>query len=77
MTGDGLLLLPSGGSHDGDESLLLLVCGSGGGLSHDNGVVLIALNGGDGRGGSGLLLIDGEVEGAAQHGWQDGSGERR
>jgi hypothetical protein len=56
------------GSHDGDESLLLSVRGSGGGLSHDRGVVLLPLGGG------GLLLIDGEVGGAARHDRQDGGG---
>jgi hypothetical protein len=72
---DGLLLLPSEGggalarpcliqglacgSHVGDESLLLSVRGSGGGLSRGHDVVLLPLGGG------GLLLIDGEVGGAA------------
>jgi hypothetical protein len=81
VTGDGLLLLPceaSGlltlscliqslacGSHGGDESLLLSVRGSGGGLSHGRGVILLPL--GSGGGHSDLLLIDGEVGGAARH----------
>jgi hypothetical protein len=85
---DCLLLLPSEGdgtltcpglvqgltcsSHDGDESLLLSVHGSHG-LSHDRDVVLLPLS--DGRGG--LLLIDGEVEGVARHGREDGGGRRR
>jgi hypothetical protein len=56
VTGDGLLLFPIEGggaltrpclvqglvcvSHDDDESLLLSVCGSGGGLSCGRGIVL-------------------------------------
>jgi hypothetical protein len=80
VTGDDLLLLPSEGggmhahprliqclacnSHDDDESLLLSVDVSGGGLSHGREVVLLPL-GGDG----GLLPIDnGEVGVAARHG---------
>jgi hypothetical protein len=83
---DGLLLLPSEGggalvcpcliqglacsSHDSDESLLLSVCGSGGGLSHDRAVVLLPL------GGRGSLLPIGGGEGgvAARHSRQDGGG---
>jgi hypothetical protein len=43
--------------------------GSGGGLSRDRGIVLLALSdGGD------LLLIGGEVGGVARHGRQDGGG---
>jgi hypothetical protein len=84
VIGDGLLLLPSEGggaltrpclvqglacgSYGGDESLLLSVCGSDGSLSRGRGVVLLSLSGG------GLLLIDGEVGGAAQHGRQDSGG---
>jgi hypothetical protein len=75
VMGDGLLLFPSEGggvlarpcliqglacgSHGGDESLLLSVRGSGGGLSCGRGVVLLPLGGG-----GGLLLVDGEVGGA-------------
>jgi hypothetical protein len=86
VTGDGLLLFPSKGggvlacpclvqglacgSHGGDKSLLLSVRGSGSGLSHGRGVVLLPLGGG----GGGLLLIDGEVGGAARHDRQDGGG---
>jgi hypothetical protein len=89
VTGDGLLLFPSEGggaltrpcliqglacgSHGGDESLLLSVRGSGGGLSRGRGVVLLPLGGGR-DGGGGLLLIDGEVGGAARHDRQDGGG---
>jgi hypothetical protein len=78
VTGDGLLLFSSEGggvlarpclvqgltcgSHDGDESLLLSVRGSGGSLSRGRGVVLLPLGGG-----GGLLLVDGEVGGAARH----------
>jgi hypothetical protein len=77
VTGDGLLLFPSEGgdalarpcliqglacgSHGGDESLLLSVRGSSGGLSCGRGIVLLLL----GDGGGGLLLVDGEVGGAA------------
>jgi hypothetical protein len=94
VTGDGLLLFPSEGdgaltrpclvqglacgSHGGDESLLLSVRGSGGGLSRGRGVVLLPLGYGGGRDGDGgLLLIDGEVGGAARHDRQDGGGWRR
>jgi hypothetical protein len=86
VTGDGLLLFPSEGggaparpclvqglacgSHGGDESLLLSVRGSGGGLSRGRGVVLLPL----GSGGGGLLLVDGEVGGVARHDRQDGGG---
>jgi hypothetical protein len=48
------------------DPLLLSVRSSGGGLSHDRGIVLLPL------GDDGLLLIDGEVGGTAWHGWQDG-----
>jgi hypothetical protein len=87
VMGDGLLLLPSedGGalmrpcliqgltcdSHGDDESLPLLVHGSDGGLSHGCGVLLLPFSG---CGGDSLLLIDGEVGGAARHGRQDGGG---
>jgi hypothetical protein len=83
VTSDVLLLLPSEGggtlvrpgliqglacgSHDGDESLLLSLSGSGNGLSRGC-VVLLLLSGG------GLLLVDGEVGGVAWHGRQDGGG---
>jgi hypothetical protein len=76
MTDDSLLLLLSEGdvtltclyliqdlacdSHGDDESFLLSVCGSGGGLSHGRRIVLLPLSGG-----SDLLLIDIEVGGAA------------
>jgi hypothetical protein len=89
VTGDGLLLFPSEGggafarpcliqglacgSHGGDESLLLSVRGSGGGLSCGRCVVLLPLGGGGSRDG-GLLLVDGEVGGAARHDRQDGGG---
>jgi hypothetical protein len=80
---DGLLLLPSEGggaltllcliqglacgSHSSDESLLLLVCGSDGSLSHSRGVILLPLGSGDG-GHGGLFVIDGgEVGVAARH----------
>jgi hypothetical protein len=78
---DGLLLLLSEGSgalthpcliqglacssHDDDESLLLSWRS---GLRRGGGVIILPLSG------DGLLLIDGEVRGAAQHGWQDGGG---
>jgi hypothetical protein len=85
VTGDGLLLLPSMGggvltrpcliqglacgSHSGDESLLLSMHDSDGGLSHGHGVLLLPLSGG-----GDLLLIDGEIGGVVQHGRQDGGG---
>jgi hypothetical protein len=56
--------------HGGDDSLLLSVRGSGGGLSHDRDVVLLPLS----DGGGDLLLIDEEVGGVAQHGRQDDGG---
>jgi hypothetical protein len=81
---DGLLLLQSEGgeracpcvvqglacsSHDSDESLLLSVCGSGGGLSR-RGVVLLTLGGVNG-----LLPVNGrEVGVTVRHGRQDGGG---
>jgi hypothetical protein len=90
VTGDGLLLLPSEGSgaftrpclvqglacgsHGGDESLLLSVRDSGGGLSRGRSVVLLPLGGGGGSRDGGLLLVDGEVGGAARHDRQDGGG---
>jgi hypothetical protein len=62
------------GSHDNDESLLLSVHSSGGGLSRGCGIVLLPLGGGDG----GMLPIDGgEVGVAARHSRQDGGGGRR
>jgi hypothetical protein len=82
VTGDGLLLPSEGGgaltrpcliqslvcgSYDGDESLLLTMRGSGDGLSRGRNVIICPLGGGGDCGG-GLLLIDGEVEGTAQHG---------
>jgi hypothetical protein len=82
---DGLLLLPNEGggmlahpdliqglmfgSHDSDESLLLSLRGSDDDLRHGRGVLLLPLSGG-----SGLLLVDGEVGGVARHGRQDGGG---
>jgi hypothetical protein len=54
-------------SHDGDENLLLSVRGSGGGLSCGRRIVLLPLSGN-------ALLIDGDIGGAARHGWQDGDG---
>jgi hypothetical protein len=56
-------------NHDGDESLLLSLCGSRRGLSHGRGVVLLPLSG-DG----GLLLINREIGGTARHGQHDGGG---
>jgi hypothetical protein len=85
VTDDGLLLLSNDGSgalarpclmqglacgsRGGNESLLLSVRGSSGGLNRSRGVILVPLHDG-GRGG--LLLIDGEVGSAAWHGRQDG-----
>jgi hypothetical protein len=83
VTSDDLLLLPSEGGnilalpcliqglvcgrHGGDESLLLSLRSSDGGLSHGRGVLLLPLSsGGD------LLLIDEEVGGAARYDQQDG-----
>jgi hypothetical protein len=84
VTSDGLLLLPNEGamrpclvqgfacgSHCSNESLLLSMRYSSGGLSHDRGVILHSLGGG----GGGLLPIDGgEVGVAARHSQQDGGG---
>jgi hypothetical protein len=88
LTSDDLLLLPSEGggtlirpglvhglacdNHNGDESLLLSVRGSGDGLSQGRGVILLLLSGSSGHGD--LLLINGEGGGAAQHSRQDGGG---
>jgi hypothetical protein len=85
VTSDCLLLLPSEGggtlscmgliqglacgSHDGDESLLLSLRGSHGGLSRNCGILLLPLGGGDD-----MLLIDGEDGGATRHGRQDSVG---
>jgi hypothetical protein len=57
-------------SHGSDESLLLSVRGSGGGLSHGCEVVLLPLGSDSGScgGGGDLLLIDGVVGGVARHG---------
>jgi hypothetical protein len=79
--GDGLLLLSSDGGGTlvrpcliqalacgSDESFLLSMCGSSGGLSHGCGIVFLPLDGGgDNRGGGdGLLAIDsGDVGGVA------------
>jgi hypothetical protein len=81
VTGDGLLLLSSEGggalmhpnliqgltcgSHGGNKSLLLSLHSSRG-----RDIALLPLSGG----GSDLLLIDGEVGGAARHDQQDGRG---
>jgi hypothetical protein len=89
VTDDGLFLLPSEGggvlarpgliqglacgSHVGDESFLLSMRGSGGGLSRGCGVVLLPLGDGGGRDRVGLLLIDGEVGCAAWYDRQDDS----
>jgi hypothetical protein len=82
-TNDGLLIIPSEGggmlvrtgliqglacsSYGGDESLLLSLRGSCGGLSHSRSVILLPLS----SGGGGLLLVEGEVGCATRHGWQD------
>jgi hypothetical protein len=60
-------------SHGGDESPLLSVCSSGGGLSRGHGGVLLPLSGGCDDNNR-LLLIDGEVAVGAWHGQQDGGG---
>jgi hypothetical protein len=81
-TNDGLLILPSEGggmlmrtglihgpacgNYGGDESLLLSLRGSCGGLSHSRSVILLPLS----SGGGGLLFIEGEVGCATRHGWQ-------
>jgi hypothetical protein len=72
VTGDGLLLFPSEGGGTFTRPCLVqgLAFGShGGGLSCGRDVALLPL-GGDG----GLLLVDGEVGGAARHDRQDGGG---
>jgi hypothetical protein len=89
VTGDSLLLFPSEAvsvltrpclvqglpccSHDSNESLLLSVHSSDGGLSYDSGIILLPL-GGNGRR-SGLLPIYGEEVGVATwHSRQHGGG---
>jgi hypothetical protein len=90
VAGDSLLLPSEGGSelarpflvqglacdsHDDDESLLLSVHNSGGGLSRSRNIILLPLGGSsDHRGRGSLLLVDREVEGAARHGQQDDGG---
>jgi hypothetical protein len=54
---------PACGSHGSNESLLLSVRGSGGGLSRSRGVILLPLGGGGG-----------DVGVAVRHGRQDGDG---
>jgi hypothetical protein len=77
VTSDGLLLLPSkGGAIQGltcgnDESLLRSLRDNRCGLSCGRDILLLPLRG-DGSGS--LLLINGEVGGAARHGQQDGGG---
>jgi hypothetical protein len=67
------LCLIQGIACDSHESLLLLVHGSGGGLSRGHGVVLLPL--GSGGGGGGMLPVDGgEVGVAAWHSRQDDGG---
>jgi hypothetical protein len=71
VTSGGLLLFPidqglACGSHASDESLLLSVCSIGRGMSHDHDVLLLPLNGRSGH--DHLMLINGEAEGATQHG---------
>jgi hypothetical protein len=79
VTSDGLLLLPSEGgyvlaclcliqglaccNHGSDESLLLSMRGSSGGLSCSRNIVLLPLDNDGGRGG--LLPIDGGEVGVA------------
>jgi hypothetical protein len=59
-------------SHGSDESLLLSVRGSDGGLSRGYDIVLLPLGGGDG----GLLPVDGgEVRVTALHSRQDGGSQ--
>jgi hypothetical protein len=58
------------GSHSGEYSLLLLMRGSGDGLSCSRDVILFPLS----SGGGDLLLINEEVGGAARQGRQDGGG---
>jgi hypothetical protein len=86
VTSDGLLLLPSEGGdvlvrpcliqglacggHNSDESVLLSVRCSGGGLSRDRDVVLLPLGGH----GSLLPVSGGEVGVAARDSRQDGGG---
>jgi hypothetical protein len=84
VMGIGLLLLPSEGggalvhlgliqgiacnSHSDDESMLLLLHGKCGDLSHD--VILFPLSGTDGS----VLVVNEDVGGVAQHGRQDNGG---
>jgi hypothetical protein len=57
------------GSHGGDESLLLSLRGSRGGLSRGRNVILLPLSGG-----GSILLIDIEDGGVARHHRQDSGG---
>jgi hypothetical protein len=60
-------------SHDNDESLLLSVHDSDGGLSRGHGVILLPL-GGSSRDGLLLIDIDREVGGVPWHNRQDDDG---
>jgi hypothetical protein len=68
LTRTGLVQGLAWGSHNNDESLLLSLHDSRGGLSHSRGIILLPLSDGD------LLLVNGEVGGATHHG---GGGQRR
>jgi hypothetical protein len=81
VMGNSLLLLPSEGSgvltrpcliqgiacgsHSGNESLLLSMRDSCGGMSRGRDVILLPFGGSGRDRGSGLLLVDGEVGGAS------------
>jgi hypothetical protein len=81
VMGNSLLLLPSEGSgvltrpcliqgiacgsHSGNESLLLSMRDSCGGMSRGRDIILLPFGGSGRDRGSGLLLVDGEVGGAS------------
>jgi hypothetical protein len=77
VTGDGLLLFPSEGGGTFMRPCLVqgLACGSHGGDERRGcGVILLPLGSGGGSRDGSLLLVNGEVGGAAQHDRQHGGG---
>jgi hypothetical protein len=53
----------------GTDGLLLSLCDSRGGRNRSRDSIVLPLS-------SDLLLVDGDVGGVAQHGWQDSGGGR-